>query len=894
MGSTVSGGVVRAGGPCRRVVLSLPFRAEFVERLSAGIQLWILLRHFRCLPRLGPRRHRSGGEAHDLFERCYDTQRRDADRRRTLVSLPSGSTLGRYRILEQIGRGGMASVFRAHDPELNRTVAIKVLPSYHSEDANFVQRFRHEAQAVASLNHPNIVQVHDFGDDKGFSFIVMEHLTGGTLHDRMNRRLTLPESIDLLGPIAEALQHAHEQGIVHRDIKPNNVLIDDSGRPKLSDFGLARMLEGSAGLTGPDSLLGTPEYMAPEQALGRPADQKSDLYAFGVLIYQMLLGQTPFHEDTPPETLLAHVHQPVPLPSAVETDIDPRLEANLIQALAKDPDDRHESPTELVDALRAVAIGAEIGTSIDFAPTAAEIPTPRVDRQTYRRRLARRQVLAPVLVLVGLGLVGTAIAVWVVRNDSAAEIVAPPVAVALATSTQATQELSTTPAPGLPSTKTQALESTSPIPASPSPTAGATATVGSPTATATASPAPSPSAVPVRTPAAVADPSPMPATSRTYEPVTGELLAQLKDVFQKMSEVRGLEALEEVEPKLASRQEMEDLIVADGISKRETLLKTQQALFELLQLVPNDFDLSMSLREVDREFFSAVPELFAYYHEESKEFYVLQDLKTITPLSELEVASQYVLALLDQHFDVFARQTQAEENLDFFHTFDAFIYGDSAQALGEYLFAHVSLEELRAVAPEGTTIETPTMDDMPGAVVDWMFFSEQGGLGQMFVSFLQSDGWSAVDRAYLTPPGSTEQLIHPNKYKTGEGPVAVDLPNLAAALGPGWTETHSSVMGEEILSYYLESLADRGIFKASDGWGGDRFSILQGPLGERALAALFSWDTSEDAQEFYDFVESNTEAAGQTWVGIDDDQTLLVVGPHTALITRITAEFPGF
>ena len=790
----------------------------------------------------------------------------------------------------------MASVFRAHDPELNRTVAIKVLPSYHSEDANFVQRFRHEAQAVAGLNHPNIVQVHDFGDDKGFSFIVMEHLTGGTLHDRMNRRLTLPESIDLLGPIAEALQHAHEQGIVHRDIKPNNVLIDDSGRPKLSDFGLARMLEGSAGLTGPDSLLGTPEYMAPEQALGRPADQKSDLYAFGVLIYQMLLGQTPFHEDTPPETLLAHVHQPVPLPSAVETDIDPRLEANLIRALAKDPDDRHESPTELVDALRAVAIGAEIGTSIDFAPTAAEIPTPRADGQTYRRRLARRQVLAPALVLVGLGLLGTAIAVWVITNDSAADIAAPNVAVALATSTQATQELGATPMPGLLSTKTQALESTSPIPASPSPTAAATATdtVASPTATATASPAPSPSAVPLRTPGAVADPSPMPATSRTYEPVTGELLAQLREVFRKMSEVRGLEALEEVEPKLVIRQEMEDLIVADGISKRETLLKTQQALFELLQLVPNDFDLSMSLREVDREFFSAVPELFAYYHEENKEFYVLQDLEAITPLSELEVASQYVLALLDQHFDVFARQTEAEENLDFFHTFDAFIYGDSAQALGEYLFAHVSFEELRAVAPEGTTIETPTMDDMPGAVVDWMSFSEQGGPGQMFIAVLQSDGWPAVDRAYLTPPASTEQIVHPSKYMSGEVPIAVDLPNLAATLGSGWTETHSSVIGKEILSYYLESLADSGFRRASDGWGGDRFSVLQGPLGESALAALFSWDTPEDAQEFYDFVESNTEMAGQTRVGINGDQTLLVVGPHRALITRITAEFPGF
>ena len=272
-----------------------------------------------------------------------------------MVSLPPGSRLGRYQMVEPIGRGGMASVFRAHDPELNRSVAVKVMPSFQADDPTFVERFRQEAQAVASLNHPNIVQVYDFGDDKGFSYIVMERTTGGTLHERLGEPVPLAEVIELIAPIAAALDHAHEQGIVHRDVKPANVLIDTAGKPKLTDFGLARLMERSAGLTRPDSVLGTPEYMAPEQALGRPADQRSDLYALGVILYQMLLGQVPFRGETPSATLMSHIHSPVPLPSALDPDIHPGLEASLIRALAKEPSDRHESADALVQDVKLIA-----------------------------------------------------------------------------------------------------------------------------------------------------------------------------------------------------------------------------------------------------------------------------------------------------------------------------------------------------------------------------------------------------------------------------------------------------------------------------------------------------------------------------------------------------------
>ena len=293
-----------------------------------------------------------------------------------MVSQLPGSRLGRYQLVEQIGRGGMATVFRALNPHLDRTVAIKVLRSFRAEDPSFVERFKQEAKAVARLNHPNIVQVHDFGDDKGFSYIVMEYVTGGTLHDNVAPRRRLSDILQLIAPLADAVQYAHEQGVVHRDIKPLNVLMDANGRPKLTDFGLARILEGSAGLTQANAVFGTPEYMSPEQALGQPADERSDLYALGIIIYQMLLGQTPFRGDTPTETLMAQIHEPVPSPSSVDPDVDPRLEANLMRALAKDPADRYASATELIEVLSSISEESEPDSSTQpHVPGSVDAPS---------------------------------------------------------------------------------------------------------------------------------------------------------------------------------------------------------------------------------------------------------------------------------------------------------------------------------------------------------------------------------------------------------------------------------------------------------------------------------------------------------------------------------------
>ena len=284
-----------------------------------------------------------------------------------MVSIPAGTRLGRYQMLERIGRGGMASVYKAYSPKQDMEVAVKVLPSYRADDPAFVERFRQEAQAVASLDHPNIIRFYDFGEDKGFTYIVMEYLAGGTLQDRLGRKLSLEEVLELIAPFAEALDHSHSSGIVHRDVKPSNILLDTDGRPVLTDFGLVRMVEGSLALTRSESVLGTPEYMSPEQALGVPAGPKSDQYSLGVIVYQMLLGRTPFRGETAVATLMAHIHQPVPRPSTLDSDVDPRLESILLKVLAKSPDNRLRSTVGLVDALASVLTRIHRRTPMDGA-----------------------------------------------------------------------------------------------------------------------------------------------------------------------------------------------------------------------------------------------------------------------------------------------------------------------------------------------------------------------------------------------------------------------------------------------------------------------------------------------------------------------------------------------
>ncbi len=233
-----------------------------------------------------------------------------------------GQTIGAYQIVEELGRGGMAVVYKAFQPSLNRYVALKVLPDYFQHDPEFVARFKQEAQAAAQLSHPNIVVIYDVGEEAGVHYIAMEYLEGGSLHDRLDQAAAQgwtynpQEALSVVEQVGSALDYAHSRGLIHRDIKPANILFDAGGRPKVTDFGIARAAD-TARLTRTGVLLGTPEYMSPEQASGGQIDQRSDLYALGVMAYEMLTGRVPFQSDTPHATLHAVVYEAPPPPRQI-------------------------------------------------------------------------------------------------------------------------------------------------------------------------------------------------------------------------------------------------------------------------------------------------------------------------------------------------------------------------------------------------------------------------------------------------------------------------------------------------------------------------------------------------------------------------------------------------
>ncbi|MBM3272503.1 hypothetical protein FJY94_04475 [Candidatus Kaiserbacteria bacterium] len=269
-----------------------------------------------------------------------------------------GSTLGPYRILEQIGLGGMATVYKAYQPGMDRLVALKVLPQHYARDPRFVKRFEQEARVIAKLEHRNIVPVYDFGEQDGTAYLAMRYLQAGTVKEILSHGpLPLPDAAKLLSDIASALDYAHSQGIIHRDVKPSNVLVDKQGNAYLTDFGIAKVIESTLEMTG-SAALGTPAYMAPEQTLGKAVTPQSDVYSLGVMLYEMVTGKPPFEADTPMAIALMHVHEPLPLPRKVKTDLSEAVELVILKALAKDPKDRFASASELARTF-AATIGAE-------------------------------------------------------------------------------------------------------------------------------------------------------------------------------------------------------------------------------------------------------------------------------------------------------------------------------------------------------------------------------------------------------------------------------------------------------------------------------------------------------------------------------------------------------
>jgi serine/threonine protein kinase len=266
--------------------------------------------------------------------------------------LQPGNTLGNYQIVEKIGAGGMGAVYKAYQPSLGRFVAIKVLPPQTSGDPAFGERFAQEARAIGKLRHPNIVTAFDFTQQDDVAYLVSDYIDGGTLADQLGTPLPLEYAMGILGPLGAALDYAHARGIVHRDIKPQNILLTRDGTPVLTDFGLAKIVGPGSGLTQVGSLMGTAEYMAPELAGGSEvAGPAADQYALGLIAYQLLVGRHPFPSDNPLSALMAHVHKPVPIPSQLGVVLAPGAEAALLRALAKKPEDRFARASDFVRAL---------------------------------------------------------------------------------------------------------------------------------------------------------------------------------------------------------------------------------------------------------------------------------------------------------------------------------------------------------------------------------------------------------------------------------------------------------------------------------------------------------------------------------------------------------------
>ena len=263
-----------------------------------------------------------------------------------------GRTLGRYQIIEALGEGGMAQVYKAFQPGLERVVAIKVLPEYYMRDERFLARFQREAQAIAQLSHPNILPVYDFGSEDGVTYIVMQYVEGGTLKDLMDQAPSYDRIGDLLGQVADALDYAHGQGVLHRDVKPGNILIERERRVLLSDFGLAKMVDSQEHITATGVGIGTPAYMSPEQGQGEAVDARTDVYALGVIIYEMITGRVPFRAETPMAVIIKHVTAPLPLPRTINPAVPESVERVILKALAKSKEDRYPSAGAMMTAYR--------------------------------------------------------------------------------------------------------------------------------------------------------------------------------------------------------------------------------------------------------------------------------------------------------------------------------------------------------------------------------------------------------------------------------------------------------------------------------------------------------------------------------------------------------------
>ncbi|HEX2110051.1 MAG TPA: protein kinase [Gaiellaceae bacterium] len=327
---------------------------------------------------------------------------------------------GRYALEDVLGRGGMATVYRAHDRVLERDVALKVLDQRLAGDPDYVERFRREARAIAKLSHPNIVTIIDRGQVDGCEFIVFELVRGANVKELLRARGPLPvgEALAIVHQAARGLAAAHGAGIVHRDVKPQNVLVDDDGVAKVTDFGIARSLASDEAVTLTGTILGTGDYLSPEQAVGHPADERSDQYSLGALLYELLTGEVPYAADSMLAVAVRHVNDPVPSVRERRRDLSPRVDALVARAMAKRREDRFPTMDALIAALEACMADERARAAPDGEATRILAPArpeaiPRPPRMPGDRAPARSPKRVPWALVAGLAVLTLgAGAVW--------------------------------------------------------------------------------------------------------------------------------------------------------------------------------------------------------------------------------------------------------------------------------------------------------------------------------------------------------------------------------------------------------------------------------------------------------------------------------------------------
>jgi tRNA A-37 threonylcarbamoyl transferase component Bud32 len=306
------------------------------------------------------------------------------------MSFTVGETVGLYKIVSYIGQGGMATIFRAHQTNLDRDVALKIIHPALKEDKSFVVRLKREATVIAKLSHPNIVAVHDLAEHEGLPFLVLQFIDGQTLKDVLaTQKLSTAQILNIARPVADALMYAHAHGVLHRDVKPSNILIDTEGHVYLTDFGLARIAQSGESTSSQDMLIGSPHYLSPEQARSEAVDARTDIYSLGIILFEMFAGKVPFSGETPYATILAQINEAPPTPRSINPKIPPAVEQVILKAIAKDPKDRYGSMREMMRALENAVRG----------PRDADEPAAPIPLLEYKPS-SERVLLAP-LALVG-------------------------------------------------------------------------------------------------------------------------------------------------------------------------------------------------------------------------------------------------------------------------------------------------------------------------------------------------------------------------------------------------------------------------------------------------------------------------------------------------------------